>query len=247
MVCVYEFRAGAAGGTTLGVEGPNLETWRTRLVLRGHGNNVMDLGWSPDDARIATGSCDNRVIVWDAASGQQQRVLDLHTNFVKGLAWDPVGTYLATQAGDKTVVVWRAGDWSVVGTVRKPFAKMVSGTFSNRLSWSPDGQFLLAGNSYQGATHAAVLVPRERWEAAGDYLLISGHQGAVVSTAFNPKLFHLPAAAGGPPAAEAGALTSIFALGSHDKRITGKGGEGARGGPAQLGLSCLGTQGSGGT
>ena len=98
MICVYEHRPGP-GSATLGGGGANPENWRTRLVLRGHSNNVVDLAWSPDDARLASASIDNGVCIWDAASGQLQRRLDYHTSFVKGLAWDPVGTYLATQVG----------------------------------------------------------------------------------------------------------------------------------------------------
>ena len=89
MACIFEHRPGP-GATALG-GGTNLENWRLKLVLRGHSNNVVDLGWSPDDSRLATASIDN------AASGQRLKTLDYHTSFVKGLAWDPVGTYLATQ------------------------------------------------------------------------------------------------------------------------------------------------------
>jgi hypothetical protein len=98
MICIYEHRPGP-GGATLGGGGASVENWRTRLVLRGHANNVVDLGWSPDDSRLASASLDNAVCIWDASSGQRLHTLDYHTSFVKGLAWDPVGTYLATQVG----------------------------------------------------------------------------------------------------------------------------------------------------
>ena len=42
-------------------------------MLRGHANNVADLCWSPDDARLATASIDNSLMVWDAATGAQAR------------------------------------------------------------------------------------------------------------------------------------------------------------------------------
>ena len=159
------------------MSGPSAENWRNKLVLRGHHNNVVDLGWSADDSRLATASIDNSVMVWDAATGALIRRLELHTSFVKGVAWDPVGTYLASQSEDKSVAIWRVDDWSVVATVRGPYSQMVSATFANRLSWSPDGQLLLTGNSYQGATHAAVVIQREKWGSGRDHLLISGHQG----------------------------------------------------------------------
>ena len=183
MICVYEHRPGP-GASALGGGAPSVENWRTKLVLRGHANNVVDLGWSPDDAQLASASIDNTVCIWDAASGQRLQTLSVHTSFVKGLAWDPVGTYLATQASpggvsvsvyacehaggpdhltcpahpttsttaclrlqseDKSVVIWRCADWSRVTAVRAPYAKMVTATFSTRMSWSPDGAYLATG------------------------------------------------------------------------------------------------------
>lgn len=97
MICIFEHKPGPGSTVLGGGSTPNLENWRTRAVLRGHGNNVVDLGWSPDDSKLASASIDNAVCIWDAASGQLLKRLDFHTSFVKGLAWDPVGTYLATQ------------------------------------------------------------------------------------------------------------------------------------------------------
>jgi protein HIRA/HIR1 len=215
MACIYELRPGAGGGV-LGGEA-NVENWRIRLVLRGHSSHVVDVAWSPDGGRLATAALDSTVIVWDAATGQAVTTLRAHTSFVKGVAWDPVGTYLATQSEDKSVAVWRADDWSLVATVRAPFARIVTATFAARLAWAPDGQHLLAGNSYQGATHAAVAVPRGAWDDPAQYLLVSGHGGAVVAAAFCPRLMRLPGPAGGPPSEE---LSAVFALGGQDKRVT---------------------------
>ncbi len=215
IACIFELRSGAGGGV-LGGES-NIENWRTRHILRGHSSHVVDLGWSHDDTRIATASLDSTVGIWDVATGSRLATLRAHTSFVKGVAWDPVGTYLATMSEDRSVAVWRTDDWSLVATVSAPFERMVTATFACRLSWSPDGRYLLAGNSFQGATHAAVAVPRESWDKPEDYLLVSGHGGAVVATAFNPKLFRVPPLGGGPPSEE---LSAVFAIGGQDKRVT---------------------------
>ena len=52
---------------------------------------------------------------------------------------------LGLQSEDKSVVVWRCDDWSVVAVVRAPYTKLVTSTFSTRMSWSPDGSFLATG------------------------------------------------------------------------------------------------------
>lgn len=216
VVCIYDLRPGAGAGV-LGGES-NVENWRTRHTLRGHATHVVDLCWSPDGSRLATASLDRTVAIWDTTKGAKIATIDAHGSFVKGVAWDPVGTYLATQSEDKSVAIWRTDDWSLVGRVTSPFKQMITSTFSCRLAWSPDGCFLLAGNSYQGATHAAVLVPREKWQNVDEYLYISGHAGAVTATAFSPKLRHLPPLGGGKP--EGDNLSAVFAVGGQDRRIT---------------------------
>ncbi|KAI3438112.1 hypothetical protein D9Q98_000553 [Chlorella vulgaris] len=218
MVCVFEHKPGP-GGSTLGGASASIENWRNRFVLRGHGNNVVDLGWSPDDSLLASASLDNMVHIWDAGSGHHLRTLDYHTSFVKGLAWDPVGTYLATQSEDKSVVIWRCDDWSVVECIKARYARLVTSTFSTRMSWSPDGTYLATGNCYQGACHAAVIIPRGHWNEQQQHMLISGHQGCVVSVGFNPRLFHLPKKDGAPGEVQE-KLSSVFALGAQDKRIS---------------------------
>jgi protein HIRA/HIR1 len=231
MVCLYELRTGS-GGSILGGD-INVENWRTKHVLRGHANNIMDLSWSPDSTKLATVSLDNTVLIWDAATGARLATLNRHTSFVKGVAWDPIGTYLATQAEDKTVIIWRTEDWTVLGVIKTPFKRIVTATFGTRMSWSPDGQALLIGNSHQGATQAAVVVARGKWEDTKNYLFMSGHQGAIVATCFNPKLFRLPQPANNNNNGtkktssnnnnnkeEEAPLSSLFALGSQDKQIT---------------------------
>ncbi|KDD72359.1 hypothetical protein H632_c3459p0, partial [Helicosporidium sp. ATCC 50920] len=188
MACVFELRAGP-GACTLGSEAPNVENWRLRCVLRGHANHVVDLAWSADGDRLATASLDGTAGLWCASTGARLRSLGEHASFVKGVAFDPVGSYLATQSDDRSVAVWRLEDGSLVARVTQPFSQIISSTFATRLAWSPDGQSLLAVNSYQGATHAAVLIRREQWTKAKEYLLVAGHAGSVVAAAFCPLLF----------------------------------------------------------
>ena len=54
------------GGAIFGGGGKvNIESWRCAHTLRGHGGDVLDLAWSPNDGLLATASVDNTVIVWN--------------------------------------------------------------------------------------------------------------------------------------------------------------------------------------
>lgn len=83
----------------------------------------------------------------------------------------------ALQSDDRSVVVYRTSDWAVLARIDKPYRKMITSTFATRLSFSPDGQFLLTGNSYQSGNHAAVVVQRGQWEDATQLLFLAGHEG----------------------------------------------------------------------
>jgi eukaryotic-like serine/threonine-protein kinase len=66
------------------------------------------VSWSPDGARLATGSFDGTAKVWDAARGRELLTLKGHTGGVSSLSWSPDGMRLVTASGDATAMVWEA-------------------------------------------------------------------------------------------------------------------------------------------
>jgi WD40 repeat protein len=78
------------------------------LTLQGHTGTVNSVCWSPDGKRLASGSDDGTVKVWDAAKGQQALTLKGHTGWVNSVCWSPGGTRLASAGSDGTVRVWEA-------------------------------------------------------------------------------------------------------------------------------------------
>ena len=53
------------------------------------GSNAV--AWSPDGQRIASGSTDEGVQLWDAVTGNTIFIYRGHTSSVKAVAWSPDG------------------------------------------------------------------------------------------------------------------------------------------------------------
>jgi WD40 repeat protein len=57
---------------------------------------VWCMAWAPDRRRLATGSRDRTVRIWDTDSGAELAVLAGHDGEIRGLAWSPDGQQLVT-------------------------------------------------------------------------------------------------------------------------------------------------------
>jgi hypothetical protein len=79
------------------------------MVLRGHEESVRAAAFSPNGARIVSGSVDQTVRVWDAASGAELMVLRGHEGQVNAAAFSPDGARIVSGSWDQTVRVWFVG------------------------------------------------------------------------------------------------------------------------------------------
>ena len=75
---------------------------RLARTLEGHSDWVRSVSWSPDGGQLVSGSSDNTVRVWDAASGELLRTL-YHLPEGGWLAMEPDGRYRANAAGKRCV------------------------------------------------------------------------------------------------------------------------------------------------
>ncbi|XP_010462929.1 PREDICTED: chromatin assembly factor 1 subunit FAS2-like isoform X2 [Camelina sativa] len=145
------------------------QSWKVHKSLSFHRKDVLDLQWSPDDAYLISGSVDNSCIIWDVNKGSVHQILDAHCHYVQGVAWDPLAKYVASLSSDRTCRIYvnkpqtkskgvekmnyvcqhvimkadqQRGDESK--TIKTHlFHDETLPSFFRRLSWSPDGSFLL--------------------------------------------------------------------------------------------------------
>eukprot|EP00961_Rhodomonas_salina_P243268 3287217-Rhodomonas_salina.1 len=68
--------------------------------LEGHTSSVTSVSFAPDGKTLASGSWDNTVKLWDAASGSQMSSLEGHTGYVRSVAFAPDGKTVASGSVD---------------------------------------------------------------------------------------------------------------------------------------------------
>ena len=130
----------------------------TLLTYSGHTTQVNAVAWSPDGKRIASGSLDSTVQVWDATSGNQ--ILTYHSGQVVAVSWSPDGKRIATGGIDGTVQVWDTATGNTIFGYRGHFDAVFA------VAWSPDGKRIASGG-----VDGTVQV----WSAASGHNLFTYH------------------------------------------------------------------------
>ena len=122
----------ASGGRDNLVKVWDAETGKALLTLRGHGDRVTSVAWSPDGKRLI--SCGSTVKVWDAETGKE--VLDLAENAARArrLAISPDGKRIARSGNDK-MIIWDAQTGVEVLTLKQP---------ASGIAFSPDSKQLVS-------------------------------------------------------------------------------------------------------
>ncbi|MEO0650140.1 MAG: hypothetical protein AAFZ65_05635, partial [Planctomycetota bacterium] len=70
------------------------------------GLKVYAIAWSPDGQRIATGTSDGTITLWDGADYERIADIGKHDGFAHDLEWHPDGTRLISGGADGTIFVW---------------------------------------------------------------------------------------------------------------------------------------------
>jgi WD40 repeat protein len=118
----------------------DLTTGKLLHVFEGHDDSyhIMDMAWSPDGSRFATGSNDKTVIIWDVKSGEQiQRITKIEMKVIQ-VEFSSDGNSIFVLSEDSHIVAWDIR----TGT---PLKDIRSVSNIRKLTWSPNSALLAGG------------------------------------------------------------------------------------------------------
>jgi serine/threonine protein kinase/lipoprotein NlpI len=152
----------------------------TLLTYKGHSDWVDAVAWSPDGKRIASGSRDETVHVWDAANGGHIYTYAGHSDIVWAVVWSPDGRRIASGSTDHTVQVWDATTGANVLTYKGHSDRVVA------VAWSPDGKRIASGSGRDITLSVDQTV--QVWDATtgANILTYKDHSDALLAVAWSP-------------------------------------------------------------
>ncbi|KAG8713021.1 hypothetical protein FRC09_019214 [Ceratobasidium sp. 395] len=142
--------------------------------LQGHNNTVYSVAYSPDGCRIASGSWDKTIQVWDTATGAKAiPELQGHKSYIHSVTFSYDGRLIISGSSDKTIRLWD------VRTGRSAGKPIRVGVYVSSVAVSPEGSKIVGGGS-SGAL--------KTYDAAAGTMLFDhiGHTDWVRSVAFLP-------------------------------------------------------------
>ncbi|MGD9791342.1 MAG: protein kinase [Phycisphaerales bacterium] len=157
-------------------EDSTVRVWDARsggeLRVYPHGGKVLDAAVSPDGRRLATGSDEWLVRVWNLDHDAEPIVFRGHDKDVRRVRWNREGTRVVSASVDGTARVWNVETGVEV-------ARYVHETGVNYAEFSPDGT-LVASCAFQGSPQVWNATTGER------VFSLEGHTNLVVRVRFSP-------------------------------------------------------------
>ncbi|MEP0777011.1 hypothetical protein NDI39_05205 [Microcoleus sp. ZQ-A2] len=75
-------------------------------ILQGHTNGVWSVAFSRDGQRLASGSDDHTLRLWDVHEGRCLKTLQGHSHGVWSVTFSPEGESVASGSQDETIKLW---------------------------------------------------------------------------------------------------------------------------------------------
>ena len=157
--------------------------------LQGHKEPIYGVAFTPDCARVVTASNDKTLRLWDVANGALVKIMEGHSDKVSALAVSSEDGTIASGDDSGEICLWDSKTGSALRSGL--FAHL--GGYVGSLSFSPNGQMLLATCAFSGCDTVQRVFDVTSNQELTAY---SEHDNAVVASAFS-RNSQLVATAGG--------------------------------------------------
>ena len=107
-----------------------------KSTIKGHRQGVTCLCFHPFYKRLASGSDDASIIIWECDEFTEERSLKAHTDTINCLTFDNNGKYLASCSSDLTIKIWNFDTMTVFRTLNGHEHTV------SCVEFTPDGNFL---------------------------------------------------------------------------------------------------------
>ncbi|XP_068110818.1 WD repeat and HMG-box DNA-binding protein 1 [Hyperolius riggenbachi] len=140
----------AAGSGDFLVKVVQVDDSNVQKTLRGHDAPILSVSIDPKDVYVASSSCDGSVRIWNIEQQVCESSLALLPKFndvvnaksICRLQWQPKSGKLLAVPVDKEVHLYERGTWKSSFSLSDAFITQTV----NVVTWSPCGQFLIAGS-----------------------------------------------------------------------------------------------------
>lgn len=140
--------------------------------MRGHEAQVLSVALSPDGRRLASGSSDETLRLWDVETGQEVFCLRGHTGSLSAIMFSPDGQLIASGSFDETILLWDVHAGSLVHRMRGHKGVILG------LAFAPDGRQIVSGSGDGTVRLWSV-------ETGEQVLCLRGHENWVRCVAFS--------------------------------------------------------------
>lgn len=150
-----------------------------KKTFSGHADALHTLALSPDGSLLATGGYDQKIRLWNVASGAEMKVLTGHNGSINGLSFRPDGKVLASASADRTVKLWEVPSGARLDTFSQPTKEQFAVAFSQ------DGKTIFAGGADNRVRKWSVSA--KATEGSNNLLATKfAHEGAVLGLVLSP-------------------------------------------------------------
>ena len=167
---------------TLRVQGVEQEEQRTLLDLRGHTDSANSVCFSPDGLRIASGSSDGTIRIWDALTGDEVMKAFNIASKILSVSFSPNGKWIALGSSDcqiRVLEVLMGDDIIELLSIKGHTGDVTS------VAFSPDQNYITSGSKDRTVRVWDAKTGKETLEA------IVQHSQGIYSVCFTPSGNHI--------------------------------------------------------